>query len=86
MDCSILIVIVPGLIGLFCLWRVGVNSGKVYAGLDDIWARAKKATNQQELKALKIELCKYHADYCHVRPYGDYARRVLAYIDGRLAG
>lgn len=74
-------------LSIFSFWRIMVNTGKVYKGLDDIWMRAKQndLTNGQ-LLSLRVELVQFHKDYCHVRHYGDYARKVLAYIDGRIKG
>lgn len=68
----------------FSMWRLGQYSEAVYKGLDDIWTRARAAETMALLVLLRAELVDYHHHRCHVRHYGDYARRVLAYIDGRI--
>lgn len=80
-----LIVLLPSL-GIFSAWRLYVNSCRVYAGLDDIWDRARKAQTRGELQRLHDELGVFYHKYCHVRQYGDYARRVKSYIEGKSAG
>lgn len=73
------------LFGIFSLWRLEVNSRKVYARLDDIWSRAKKTDDKETLQTLYKELADFSHKYCFVKHYGNYARQVGAYINGKLS-
>lgn len=79
-------VIIWILFTVYCFWRICAHSDFVYKGLDDIWNRSKRIDiTKEELLYLKNELINFHKNYCYVRHYGDYARKVLAYINGRLS-
>jgi hypothetical protein len=82
---SIILIIVMVLFVL-CAIKMSNDTGKLYAGLDEIWDRAKRATTREELKAIYDELRDYSKKHCWHRYHGDYARKIQAYIEGRLAG
>ena len=76
--------LVPVSLAGFSAWRLSQYSEAVYRDLDAIWTRARAAESMAQLVLLRAELVDFHRNRCHVRHYGDYARRVLAYIDGRI--
>jgi len=80
----VLIILLP-LLGIFSMWRICVYSRKVYTGLDDIWSRAKTASDRESLQKIYLELQEFYKQYCVTRHYGDYARQVAAYINGKLS-
>lgn len=80
-----LIYTLPMLFGLFALWRLAVNSERVHSDLNEFKKRAKFLNSREELLVLRTELTRYYHSYCHCRQYGDHAREVCSYIDGKLA-
>lgn len=72
------------LLGLFSMWRLCVNSRKVYVSLDNIWDRARKTNDKETLHSLYRELTEFYKKHCFCRHYGDYARQVAAY-NGKLS-
>ena len=57
-----------------------------FKALRNIEARAKKATNREELLSVRHDLVEFHNKYVDFRGQGAATRKVLAYIDGRLEG
>jgi len=70
-------------IATFSGWQIYRHSDFVYKRLDDIWDRARKAHTRGELQQLHDELSEFYHQHCHLRQYGDYARQVKNFIEGK---
>ena len=81
----LLVVLFVGLL-IWAIIGLDKSSRHVYTNLDAIWDKAKAAKTRDELRLIRTELCQFHNKYCVIRHYGDYARQVLSFIDGKLSG
>ena len=82
------ILIVVGVIILLWLLftRMERDTRKIYGEMSRILQAAKDTSNPVDLLALRKQLIDWHKAECWHRCHGDYARQVLNYIDGKLAG
>ena len=68
------------------VWALWKESDRVHGALDAIEAEAKKATTHGELCLIADRLAKYADKECYNKHYCNHARRVMAYIRGRIEG
>lgn len=60
------------------------TAAKVHGELDQLANRARAAMTRGELLQVRKDLAAYHQKNCCIRHFGDHAREVLAFIDGKL--
>jgi hypothetical protein len=68
----------------YAFWWLANHSGKVHKALANYRKEAENAIGREALLGVRKKLCAYARKECVVRGYGDHAREILAYIDGRL--
>ena len=71
---------------IFCAYKLSQQTDKLYAGLDELWERARQAKTRGELQRIHDELGVYYKEHCWHRHHAAYAFKVKAYIEGKSAG
>lgn len=69
---------------VWSLWRLAREAKRVHDDLDNLQRRASDCETQEELEDVEVSLRLYTAKNCWHRHFGAHARKVLAYIHGRL--
>ena len=82
------IIIAAVLIGLVAFSVIGISkeAGRVHGMLDSFMAEAVAAKDLDSLNRVMTSLIEYANKNCGVRPFGDHARQVIAYIQGKRSG
>jgi len=71
-------------VGLYSMWCLAKTSGRIHDTLKNYRTEAENALNRAGLLGVRKKLCAFARKECVLRVYGDHARTVLAYVDGKL--
>ena len=84
---GVIILAVVVVLGFLSLWHLMRVSDRFYRRMEEFEASAKKTNHLKDLIQLRSDVEVFaHDEYGGIRQFADEARRVIAYINGKIQG
>ena len=83
MGSLIIFFVVYATLSMLGFWWIARTSGRIHNRLNKLKQQAEAAKNTAELSEVETALIEYHDKECWHRAFGDHAREVRAYIQGK---